>query len=158
MCATRTPYTLSTSFDSFPLVPCSEFNNLLRINTLKGAIICAREEEAIALGCGLVLSGRRPLVLVQSSGLMASLNTVGSFIVAYGIPLVVAVAMRGGRTELNPAQIPASRAVLPSLCAMGCETHSVPASECIAFLSQIPAERLDVRSYSTPLIALVEFT
>ena len=85
-------YMLNNCYDSFPLVPCSELNDMVELINLNDVFFCSREEEAIAIGAGLYIARRRPLVMMQSSGLMSSLNTLGSLVIAYGIPLVIAVA------------------------------------------------------------------
>lgn len=115
-----------TGYDATPMVPCSELSEIFNLESLPGVIFCSREEEAIAVGAGLQLAGRCPLVMMQSSGLMSALNTVGSLLVAYAIPLTMLVAMRGGPLEKNPTQIPAGRAVVAALTEIGCHiVHTV---------------------------------
>ena len=75
---------VDTGYDATPMVPCSELNDIFDLQGLPGAVFCSREEEAVAVGAGMHIAGRQPLVLMQSSGLMSSLNTVGS------LPCVVA--------------------------------------------------------------------
>lgn len=148
---------LAKEFDAFPMVPCSEFNQVIPLFSLPNAIFCSREEEAIALGAGLCLSGRRPLVMMQSSGLMSSLNTLGSLVVAYALPLTLAVAMRGGKREKNPTQIPVAHAVEDALLAMGCTTIRCSADEMFARFGRhidLPDARQDAIK---PRLLLVSF-
>ncbi len=82
-------------------------------------ILATREEEAFGIAAGLYLGGRRPAVMLQSSGLGNSLNAATTLVVPYQIPMLVVVSMRGDEGEWNPAQTPMGRAVRPILDAIG---------------------------------------
>lgn len=143
---------VDTGYDATPMVPCSELNDIFDLQGLPGAVFCSREEEAVAVGAGLHIAGRRPLVLMQSSGLMSSLNTVGSLLVAYALPVTLLVAMRGGAGEQNPAQVPTGRAVQPALGALGCAMISCRAD---TLLPTLRAIRLDLTSNASPTVVLL---
>jgi sulfopyruvate decarboxylase subunit alpha len=81
--------------------------------------IATREEEAFGIAAGLYLGGRRPTVMLQSSGLGNSLNALGSLLLPYQIPVLVIVSMRGDAGEWNAAQVPMGRAVAPICDALG---------------------------------------
>jgi sulfopyruvate decarboxylase subunit alpha len=74
-------------------------------------ILATREEEAFGIAAGLYLGGRRPTVMLQSSGIGNSLNALTSLLVAYQIPVLTLVSMRGDEGEWNAAQVPMGRAV-----------------------------------------------
>jgi sulfopyruvate decarboxylase subunit alpha len=74
-------------------------------------LLATREEEAFGIAAGLYLGGRRPAVLLQSSGLGNSLNALTSLLLPYRIPCVIVVSMRGDAGEWNPAQMPMGGAV-----------------------------------------------
>ncbi|QJC21942.1 hypothetical protein [Arcanobacterium buesumense] len=151
------PHTmLSSCYDYFPLVPCSEFNDIVSLVNLENVLFCSREEESIAVGAGLYIAGYRPLVMMQSSGLMSSLNTLGSLVIAYGIPLTIAVALRGGQDEYNPTQIPAGRAVKSTLETMGCKIVSVSSSEALNVLCDISSVPLSSRFGLRATVVLIE--
>lgn len=82
-------------------------------------IVATREEEAFGIAAGLYLGGCRSAVMLQSSGLGNSLNAIGSLLVAYHIPVLMVMSMRGGPGEWNEAQIPVGRAVPSFLDALG---------------------------------------
>jgi sulfopyruvate decarboxylase subunit alpha len=84
-----------------------------------------REEECVGYAAGQRIAGRRPVVLMQSSGLGNAINALGSLAVPYrlGIPLVI--SMRGTLGEANPSQIPMGRAAVPLLSALGIQAFSV---------------------------------
>lgn len=82
-------------------------------------ILATREEEAFGIAAGLYLGGRRPCVMLQSSGLGNSLNALTTLVVPYRIPMLIVVSMRGDDGEWNGAQVPMGRAVRPILDAIG---------------------------------------
>jgi sulfopyruvate decarboxylase subunit alpha len=82
-------------------------------------ILATREEEAFGIAAGLYLGGKRPTVLLQSSGLGNSLNAITSLLVPYQIPVLAIVSMRGDEGEWNTAQMPMGRAVRPILESIG---------------------------------------
>ncbi|MGR3782844.1 MAG: thiamine pyrophosphate-binding protein [Albimonas sp.] len=82
------------------------------------AVMLSTEEEGIALACGAWLGGMRSAVLMQSSGVGNCINML-SLPAQARMPLLMLVTMRGEWGEFNPWQVPMSRAVQPSLEAMG---------------------------------------
>jgi sulfopyruvate decarboxylase alpha subunit len=88
--------------------------------------IATREEEAFGIAAGLYLGGKRPTVMLQSSGLGNSLNALTSLFVPYQIPALILISMRGDANEWNAAQVPMGRAVAPILDAI--EIPNVPAA------------------------------
>jgi sulfopyruvate decarboxylase subunit alpha len=92
--------------------------------------IATREEEAFGIAAGLYLGGKRPTVMLQSSGLGNSINALTSLCVPYQIPALIVISMRGDAGEWNSAQVPMGRAVtsicdaigLPHTTALSAET------------------------------------
>jgi sulfopyruvate decarboxylase subunit alpha len=82
-------------------------------------LLATREEEAFGIAAGLYLGGRRPAVMLQSSGLGNSLNALTSLLIPYRIPALIIVSMRGDEGEWNSAQVPMGRAVRAILDAIG---------------------------------------
>ena len=74
-------------------------------------LLATREEEAFGIAAGLYLGGKRPTVMLQSSGLGSSLNAFTSLLIPYQIPVLMIVSMRGDLGEWNAAQSPMGRAV-----------------------------------------------
>lgn len=83
------------------------------------AFAASREEEAIGIAAGAALGGRRSVVLMQSSGYGNSVNALASLAVPYQLPILMIIGERGVLGEFNPVQVPISRAIRPSLDAMG---------------------------------------
>ncbi|MBE3073278.1 MAG: sulfopyruvate decarboxylase subunit alpha [Acidobacteria bacterium] len=125
-------------------------------------IPATREEEAIGIAAGLYLGGSRPTVMMQSSGLGNSANAIGSLIVAYQIPALLVLSMRGDPGEWNWAQVPFGRAVPPLLDALGIQyvvadraetsEESVRLAARLAFDTRCPAACLLPRRLTTPIV------
>lgn len=81
--------------------------------------LATREEEAFGIAAGLYLGGARPAVMLQSSGLGNSINALTSLNLAFEIPVLMLITMRGGDGEWNPTQQPMGRAVRPILDTLG---------------------------------------
>jgi sulfopyruvate decarboxylase subunit alpha len=81
--------------------------------------VATREEEAFGIAAGLYLGGKRPTVMLQSSGLGNSINALTSLFVPYQIPALILISMRGDEGEWNSAQVPMGRAVAPICDAIG---------------------------------------
>ncbi len=91
--------------------------------------LATREEEAVGIASGLYLGGVRPAVLMQSSGLGNCANAIASLLVAYQIPVVFVMSMRGDPGEWNWAQVPLGRAIRPILDALGIPHATVESAE-----------------------------
>ncbi len=65
-----------------------------------------REEEGVGISAGAALAGKRPLMLVQSSGIGNMINALLSLTGFYELPLAVFVSHRGIYKEKIKAQIP----------------------------------------------------
>ena len=96
-------------------VPDNPLSHVLRIFEERYAdirlVLATREEEAFGIAAGLYLGGRRPAVMLQSSGVGNSLNALTSLLIPYQMPLLFVVSMRGDDGEWNSAQMPMGRAV-----------------------------------------------
>lgn len=106
-------------FDYWVQVPCSVVSRLTLPNFGGSIVVAAREEEALAIACGLRIVGSSTMVSMQSSGLANSLNTLGSLALSYGLGFVTLVAVRGLVGEHNPTQVPVGCAIESALEAFG---------------------------------------
>ena len=89
-------------FNFFTGVPCSLITGLLREltdNPRYAYYPAVREDAAIGLGVGAYLGGKRPVVLMQNSGLGTALNALTSLAILYEIPLLLIVTYRGEGCE-----------------------------------------------------------
>jgi sulfopyruvate decarboxylase alpha subunit len=88
-------------------------------------VIATREEEAVGLVCGAHLGGKRPLLLLQSSGFGNTLNAFGTLALPYQIPFLVILSPRGILGEFNPVQVPLGRAVPSILDSLGIQHYDL---------------------------------
>jgi sulfopyruvate decarboxylase alpha subunit len=124
-------------------------------------LLATREEEAVGIAAGLYLGGASPALLMQSSGVGNTLNALGSLLLAYQIPALLIVSMRGDAGEWNWAQVPMGRAVAPVLDALGIQhlaidrdgdaASSVLAMGRLAFSARVPAACLLPRRLTVPV-------
>lgn len=70
--------------------------------TMKSVLV-TREEEGIAMCSGLYMAGKRPAIMMQSSGIGNSITAITSILMAHSIPLVIIMSYRGSLYEYNPA-------------------------------------------------------
>ncbi len=125
--------------------------------------LATREEEAVGIAAGLYLGGHSPAVLMQSSGLGNAANAIASLLIAYQVPAVFVMSMRGDPGEWNWAQVPLGRAIRPILDALGLphltvehaqEAETVVRTACAtAFSTRLPVACLLPRRLTTPLSA-----
>jgi sulfopyruvate decarboxylase subunit alpha len=109
-------------------------------------ILATREEEAFGIAAGLYLGGRKPTVMLQSSGLGNSLNAIASLLLPYRIPLLIIVTMRGDEGEWNAAQEPMGRAVRSIFDALAVPHVTVEAADAVADIVQATgAKAFDLR-------------
>jgi sulfopyruvate decarboxylase beta subunit len=101
-------------------VPCDKAKDLCFL--LPGHfdhIGLTREEDGIGVCAGLVLAGKRPAMVIQSSGLGNSLNAIMSLSRTYDLPLPIIASWRGMQDEIIPAQVPFNAAIPGILDATG---------------------------------------
>ncbi len=87
---------LARRFDFFTGVPCSLVKEVLaELCARKLFVVENREDAALGLAAGAYLGGRRPVVIMQSSGLGVSLNALASLHAIYEIPTLLLITWRG---------------------------------------------------------------
>jgi sulfopyruvate decarboxylase subunit alpha len=112
-------------------------------------ILATREEEAFGIAAGLYLGGRKPTVMLQSSGLGNSLNAITSLLLPYRIPVLIVVSLRGDEGEWNRAQQPMGRAVRSIFDAIAVPHVTVEAADVVADV----VERTGVKAFEMRLAA-----
>lgn len=96
---------LAAGFDFAAGVPCGVFKHLieyLKNNLGDNHIYATRESEAIGLACGAYLAGKKPLVYMQNSGLLNTVNDISSLLLAYKMPTLLIISWRGAPGEDAP--------------------------------------------------------
>lgn len=88
-------------------LPCEKIKTLLEITEKRFFHIpLTREEEGVGICAGAALSGRRPAMFVQSSGIGNMINALLSLTGFYKLPLAIFVSHRGIYKERIEAQMP----------------------------------------------------
>jgi sulfopyruvate decarboxylase subunit alpha len=117
-------------------VPDNPLSHLLRVFEQQfrdvRLLLATREEEAFGIAAGLYLGGRRPTVMLQSSGIGNSLNALTSLLIPYQIPALMVVSMRGDSGEWNAAQVPMGLAVRTIFESIGVPHATVGSAEAAA--------------------------
>lgn len=88
-------------------LPCEKVKDLLEmVADTFSHVPLTREEEGVGICAGAALSGKRPAMFVQSSGIGNMMNALLSLTVFYKLPLAVFVSRRGVYKEKIKAQLP----------------------------------------------------
>ena len=85
-------------FDFLTGVPCSLVKDLLahvEVQTEVPYVHATREDIALGLAAGAAMAGRRPVVVMQNSGLGLSINALLSLHRIYRIPCLLLITWRG---------------------------------------------------------------
>jgi sulfopyruvate decarboxylase subunit alpha len=102
-------------------VPCVNLQELLRLVDEDPRVIhvpVTREEEGVGLCAGAWMGGRRPVLIMQNSGLGNSINALASLDFLYEIPLIMIISHRGCEGEPIIGQVPMGRLTPKLLDAM----------------------------------------
>jgi sulfopyruvate decarboxylase TPP-binding subunit len=122
-----------TGFDFFTGVPDSTFKLMLREIEAQpefNYVPAVSENVAIGLAVGAYLGGRRPVVVMQNSGLALALNPLASLAALYRVPLLLIVGWRGHDGKDSPEHSLIGGATLRLLEALGLPAY-VPDADSI---------------------------
>ena len=95
-------------FDFFTGVPCSVFKeviNYLLADPDIHYIPATREDEALGIATGAYLAGKKPVVLMQNSGLGNSISALTSLDLLYKIPILLLISWRGYQGKDAPEHL-----------------------------------------------------
>jgi len=97
---------LGEGFNFFTGVPCSLVKGVIaELERLGSYIPETREDAAIGLATGAYLAGRKPVVIMQNSGLGVCLNALASLSLPYRIPCLLLVTWRGYQGKDAPEHL-----------------------------------------------------
>ncbi len=86
-------------------LPCDRIKGLLPlIEKNITTIPLTREENGVGICAGVYLCGKRPVMVIQSTGIGNMINALGSLNLTYDIPLPVLASWRGVHNEAIEAQ------------------------------------------------------
>jgi phosphonopyruvate decarboxylase len=121
-------------YDFFTGVPCSMISGLiatLETHPRLPYVAAVREDVAVGLAAGAWLAGRRPMVLMQNSGLGTSLNALVSLSLMYRLPALLLVTWRGHAGKDAPEHLLMGE-ISPSLLEMIRIPHRVLSAKTVA--------------------------
>jgi sulfopyruvate decarboxylase subunit beta len=88
-------------------LPCEKIKTLLeKVGRAFTHLPLTREEEGVGICAGAALSGKKPALFVQSSGIGNMINALLSLTAFYELPLALFVSRRGVYKEKIEAQLP----------------------------------------------------
>jgi len=85
-------------YDFFTGVPCSLVSGLiaaLEADPETPYYAETREDAAVALACGAMMAGKKPVVVMQNSGLGVCVNALASLTLMYRTPCLLLITWRG---------------------------------------------------------------
>lgn len=86
-------------------------------------ISAVRESEALGIAAGAFLAGKKPIVYMQNSGLVDSINDITSLLIQYKIPILLLVGFRGAPGEDAPHHFVNGKATIKILNDIGVYTQ-----------------------------------
>jgi len=107
-------------FDFFTGVPCSLVEALIAVLEQRAEppwLPAVREDVAVGLAAGAYLGGRRPVVIMQNSGLGTGGNALTSLSLMYGLPALLIVTWRGFAGKDAPEHLLTGQ-ITPNLLAL----------------------------------------
>ena len=110
----------------FTTYPCAKFQvlyNLVHSNFL--SIGVTKEEEGVGICAGASLTGAKPAMLIQSTGLGNMINALCSLTLTYQLPLLILASWRGVYKEKIVAQNHLGKSLPQILEAIGSEYHII---------------------------------
>jgi sulfopyruvate decarboxylase len=118
-------------------LPCEKIKTLLEmVGQQFTHLPLTREEEGVGICAGAALSGRRPALFVQSSGIGNMLNALLSLTQFYELPLAIFVSQRGVYQEKIEAQFPMGRRLPAMLSGAGITYTEIKSSQDISKVDQ----------------------
>jgi sulfopyruvate decarboxylase subunit alpha len=107
---------LAAGFDFFAGVPCSLVGPVIAELERRGCYLGeTREDAALGVAAGAYLGGRRPVVIMQNSGLGVSLNALGSLHILYELPVLLLITWRGYQGKDAPEHLVMGAVLAPLL-------------------------------------------
>ncbi len=107
--------------DTVLSLPCNLLAGLIAEidrRSIKHVPVC-REEEGVGIAAGIALAGKRPMLILQNSGLGNSINALLSLTQLYKLPLFMLISQRGDQGEPIAAQVPMGRVTTKLLTDIG---------------------------------------
>src|SRR5574341_1389010 len=93
-------------YNFFTGVPCSFLEDLiLCVSAHEEYLPAVREDAAVGVSVCAWLGGKKPVILMQNSGLGISYNALTSLILIYKIPALMIISLRGYQIQDAPEHL-----------------------------------------------------
>ncbi|MFZ2072016.1 MAG: sulfopyruvate decarboxylase subunit alpha [Halobacteriota archaeon] len=143
----------SAKIDVVSTLPCEKLSVLLRFVANEFCHVgLNREENGVGISAGVYLAGGKPLMIIQSTGLGNSINTLMSLTVTYGLPLPVLASWRGVYKEKIEAQVPLGKALPKLLDALDLNCTLIEETSAIGLIEEVIQDAFE---NERPHIALI---
>ena len=118
------------------------YDAMLHSDFLTLVPVC-REGESIAIAAGLAMGGKRPVVLIQSTGFFESGDSVRGLALDLKLPMVMMIGYRGYPGQGRQATDSAARFLEPILDAWGIPHYVVESDATCARISQAQQQAVE---------------
>lgn len=145
----------AAGFDFFAGVPCSLLKGLVSIldaDPDAGYVSATREDSALGMAAGAFFGGKRPMVLMQNSGLGVSVNALASLTTMYAIPTLLVISWRGEGGNDAPEHILMGEIMLPILDLLKIDHRVLSTKEPMASQIAWAKETMLAKKYPVALI------
>ena len=98
----------NNGFNFYTGVPCSILVNIinhLSKNKQFTYVPATREDEALGIAAGAYMGGKKPVVLMQNSGLGVSINALTSLVLLYKFQILLIISWRGYKGKDAPEHL-----------------------------------------------------
>lgn len=135
-------------------LPCDKVKALHRLIAREFRHVpLTREEEGVGIAAGAALSGMKPAMLVQTSGVGNMLNALASLTLLYRLPLLILISWRGVYREEIVAQKPMGKYVPRLLRALEIEFVKVKEREDIQRIAGVAAAAYEESRVTAALLS-----
>ncbi len=144
-----------SGFDFFCGVPCSLLKGLVSLlerDHAAGYVSATREDSALGMAAGAFFGGKRPMVLMQNSGLGVSVNALASLHTLYEIPVLIVISWRGEDRSDAPEHWMMGEIMAPVLDLMKIPHRVLSAAEPMAAQVAWAREQLDATQKPVALV------
>ena len=127
---------------------------LLARRTHPALITACTEDEAIGINAGLYVGGKRPMLLIQNTGLLASINCIKGIAMDAGIPTFMLVGLFSRDVTKTPSDDPKRviNKIGPTLDTWEIPWYPLEQPDQIGAIAEAYQRSLDVRG---PTVVLV---
>lgn len=145
--------------EAFVYVPSSHVAPIIHSLQQRGvgSYLANREDEAVAIAGGLVLGGRRAVLLIQDNGFGNAMTVLATFVKAYHVGLPIVANTRGGLGEYNAMIHSYSEAVPAMLEVAGIRVEPLGLNDSVEYWRQTATAACELATIThRPIVMLAD--